>query len=89
MVDRHHGFAERKLPGEIHDGAGFRRHDEADVMIAGGTEAVVSPLAVGGFSAMRALSTRNDDPQRAGGASQLFCKHSHRGFSPATVKTFE
>jgi beta-ketoacyl-acyl-carrier-protein synthase II len=41
------------------------RHDEADVMIAGGTEAVVSPLAVGGFSAMRALSTRNDDPQRA------------------------
>ena len=41
------------------------RHDEADVMIAGGTEAVVSPLAVGGFSAMRALSTRNDEPQRA------------------------
>ncbi|HEU4889094.1 MAG TPA: beta-ketoacyl-ACP synthase II [Thermoanaerobaculia bacterium] len=41
------------------------RYDEADVMIAGGTEAVVSPLAVGGFSAMRALSTRNDDPQRA------------------------
>jgi 3-oxoacyl-[acyl-carrier-protein] synthase II len=41
------------------------RHDEADVMIAGGTEAVVSPLAVGGFSAMRALSTRNDDPQGA------------------------
>jgi 3-oxoacyl-[acyl-carrier-protein] synthase II len=41
------------------------RYDEADVMIAGGTEAVVSPLAVGGFSAMRALSTRNDEPQRA------------------------
>jgi 3-oxoacyl-[acyl-carrier-protein] synthase II len=34
-------------------------------MFAGGSEAVVSPLAVGGFSAMRALSTRNDDPQRA------------------------
>jgi 3-oxoacyl-[acyl-carrier-protein] synthase II len=41
------------------------RHDEADVMFAGGTEAVVSPLAVGGFSAMRALSTRNDEPHRA------------------------
>jgi 3-oxoacyl-[acyl-carrier-protein] synthase II len=41
------------------------RYDEADVMFAGGTEAVVSALAVGGFSAMRALSTRNDDPQRA------------------------
>jgi 3-oxoacyl-[acyl-carrier-protein] synthase II len=41
------------------------RHDEADVMFAGGSEAVITPLAVGGFSAMRALSTRNDDPQRA------------------------
>ncbi len=41
------------------------RYDEADVMFAGGTEAVISPLAVGGFSAMRALSTRNDEPQRA------------------------
>jgi 3-oxoacyl-[acyl-carrier-protein] synthase II len=38
---------------------------DADVMISGGTEAVITPLAVGGFSAMRALSTRNDDPQRA------------------------
>ncbi|HVT45278.1 MAG TPA: beta-ketoacyl-ACP synthase II [Thermoanaerobaculia bacterium] len=37
----------------------------ADVMIAGGAEAVISPLAVGGFSAMRALSTRNDEPERA------------------------
>jgi 3-oxoacyl-[acyl-carrier-protein] synthase II len=34
-------------------------------MIAGGAEAVITPLAVGGFSAMRALSTRNDEPQRA------------------------
>ena len=41
------------------------RHDEADVMFAGGSEAVITPLAVGGFSAMRALSTRNDDPQKA------------------------
>jgi 3-oxoacyl-[acyl-carrier-protein] synthase II len=38
---------------------------EADAMIAGGTEAVVSPLAVGGFSAMRALSTRNEEPTKA------------------------
>ncbi len=49
----------------IGDAMKIIRHDEADVMIAGGTEAVVSPLAVGGFSAMRALSTRNDDPQGA------------------------
>ena len=41
------------------------QRDEADVMFAGGSEAVVTPLAVGGFAAMRALSTRNDDPERA------------------------
>ena len=40
-------------------------YGDADVMIAGGTEATVSPLGVGGFAAMRALSTRNDDPQTA------------------------
>jgi 3-oxoacyl-[acyl-carrier-protein] synthase II len=49
----------------IGDAAKIIRHDEADVMFAGGTEAVVSALAVGGFSAMRALSTRNDEPERA------------------------
>ncbi len=38
---------------------------DADVMLAGGTEATVTPLGVGGFNAMRALSTRNDDPTRA------------------------
>ncbi len=38
---------------------------DADVMICGGAEGVITPLAVGGFSAMRALSTRNDDPKTA------------------------
>jgi 3-oxoacyl-[acyl-carrier-protein] synthase II len=38
---------------------------DADAMIAGGAEAVVTPLAVGGFAAMRALSTRNEEPERA------------------------
>ncbi len=44
---------------------------DADVMIAGGTEAPLIPLTVGGFNAMRALSTNNDDPQ---GASRPFDK---------------
>lgn len=38
---------------------------DADAMICGGTEATVTPLAVGGFASMRALSTRNDDPKKA------------------------
>ncbi len=38
---------------------------DADVMIAGGAEAVITPLGVGGFNAMKALSTRNDEPQKA------------------------
>ena len=41
------------------------QRDEADIMFAGGSEAVITPLAVGGFGAMRALSTRNDEPERA------------------------
>ena len=41
------------------------QRDEADIMVAGGSEAVITPLAVGGFAAMRALSTRNDEPERA------------------------
>ena len=39
--------------------------DDADVMIAGGAEAAITPMGVGGFAAMRALSTRNDDPTHA------------------------
>jgi len=41
------------------------RYGEADVMIAGGAEAVVTELSIGGFAAARALSTRNDDPATA------------------------
>jgi len=40
-------------------------YGDADIVVAGGTEATVSPLGVGGFAAMRALSTRNDDPTAA------------------------
>jgi 3-oxoacyl-[acyl-carrier-protein] synthase II len=41
------------------------RRGDADAMIAGGSEAAVTPMSVGGFGAMRALSTRNDEPARA------------------------
>ena len=41
------------------------QYGDADAAIAGGTESVITPLAVGGFAVMRALSTRNDDPQGA------------------------
>ena len=41
------------------------QRDDADVMIAGGTEAAITPMGVGGFAAMRALSTRNDDPEKS------------------------
>jgi 3-oxoacyl-[acyl-carrier-protein] synthase II len=48
-------------------GDSFRiiQHGDADAMIAGGTEAAITPMGVGGFAAMRALSTRNDDPEKA------------------------
>jgi 3-oxoacyl-[acyl-carrier-protein] synthase II len=41
------------------------RRGDADIMIAGGSEAAITPMGVGGFAAMRAVSTRNDDPQHA------------------------
>jgi 3-oxoacyl-[acyl-carrier-protein] synthase II len=41
------------------------RRDDADVMIAGGSEAAITPMGVGGFAALRALSTRNDQPEKA------------------------
>ena len=48
-------------------GDSFRiiQHNDADVMVAGGTEAGVTVMGVGGFAAMRALSTRNDEPEKA------------------------
>jgi 3-oxoacyl-[acyl-carrier-protein] synthase II len=48
-------------------GDSFRiiQHNDADVMIAGGSEAAITPMGVGGFGAMRALSTRNDAPEKA------------------------
>jgi 3-oxoacyl-[acyl-carrier-protein] synthase II len=41
------------------------QHNDADAMIAGGTEAPITPMGVGGFAAMRAVSTRNDEPEKA------------------------
>jgi len=41
------------------------QHGDADAMICGGAEAAVTPMGIGGFAAMRALSTRNDEPERA------------------------
>lgn len=49
----------------IGDALRIIQRDEADVMVAGGTESTITPLAVGGFAAARALSRRNDDPARA------------------------
>ena len=49
----------------IGEAAGFIRDGRCDVMVVGGSEAVVSPMAIGGFASMRALSTRNDNPSAA------------------------
>src|ERR1039458_2533716 len=52
-------------PHSIGDSFRIIQHNDADVMIAGGSEAAITPRGVGGFAAMRALSTRNDDPEKA------------------------
>ena len=49
----------------VGEAAEIIKRGDADVMIAGGSEASITPLSVGGFAAMRALSTRNDEPARA------------------------
>jgi 3-oxoacyl-[acyl-carrier-protein] synthase II len=49
----------------IGDSVRMIMHGDADAMIAGGSEAAVTPMSVGGFASMRALSTRNDDPTHA------------------------
>ncbi|TAM48746.1 MAG: beta-ketoacyl-[acyl-carrier-protein] synthase II [Burkholderiaceae bacterium] len=49
----------------IGDAGRLIEYGDADVIVAGGSEATISPLGVGGFAAMRALSTRNDDPKTA------------------------
>ena len=56
----------------IGDAARLIQYGDADAMIAGGTESVITPLCIGGFHAAKALSTRNDDPQ---GASRPFDKN--------------
>jgi 3-oxoacyl-[acyl-carrier-protein] synthase II len=49
----------------IGDALEIIRRNAADVMIAGGSEAAITPMGIGGFGALRALSTRNDEPHRA------------------------
>lgn len=49
----------------FHAAANHIRRGEADLMVAGGTEAAIIPIGLGGFVACRALSQRNDDPQTA------------------------
>ncbi len=49
----------------ISDATLYIRHGYADAILAGGSEAVISPLPIAGFASMRALSTRNDEPEKA------------------------
>jgi 3-oxoacyl-[acyl-carrier-protein] synthase II len=49
----------------VGDAARHIRHGDADMMLAGGTEATITPMAIAGFAAMKAMSTRNDDPAHA------------------------
>jgi len=63
----------------IGEGMKIIQRGDCDVMISGGTEAAVTPLSVGGFNAMKALSTRNDEPTKA---SRPFDR-DRDGFVPA------
>jgi 3-oxoacyl-[acyl-carrier-protein] synthase II len=49
----------------IADAMMLLQRGDADVILAGGSEAVITPMGIGGFGAMRALSTRNDEPEKA------------------------
>ncbi|GMV04348.1 MAG: 3-oxoacyl-[acyl-carrier-protein] synthase 2 [Gemmatimonadota bacterium] len=49
----------------IGDAARHIRHGDADMMLAGGAEATITPMTIAGFSSMKAMSTRNDDPKTA------------------------
>ena len=49
----------------IGDAARHIRHGDADMMLAGGAEATITPMTIAGFAAMKAMSTRNDDPEHA------------------------
>jgi len=49
----------------IGDAVRLLRYGDADIMLAGGSEAAITPMGVGGFNALKALSTRNDDPKHA------------------------
>jgi 3-oxoacyl-[acyl-carrier-protein] synthase II len=49
----------------IGEAAEIIKRGDADVMIAGGSEAAITPMGVGGFASLRALSTRNDEPEKA------------------------
>ncbi len=55
------------------------KRDDADVMIAGGSEAAITPMGVGGFAAMRALSTRNDEPQQGLPSVRQGSRRLHHG----------
>jgi 3-oxoacyl-[acyl-carrier-protein] synthase II len=74
LVSIHYGFQGPNLGTvsacstgnhSIGEAARLIEYGDADVMVAGGAEACISPLGVGGFAAPRALSTRNDDPETA------------------------
>ena len=59
------------------------RRGAADVMIAGGSEAAITPMGIGGFGAMRALSTRNDEPGGRAGPSIRIATGSWSAKAPA------